>query len=84
MGVVALHRHDALYLALRVEYHLRFYGLEINCAALGTRFRQYLVQLGQVGQLRYQRAMLRGGRALRILQYLRHYRIGEPRVRPHD
>jgi hypothetical protein len=40
VGVVAHHRHDVLDLALVVEQHLRFGGLEIDRAALAARLVQ--------------------------------------------
>ena len=57
--VVARDRDDVLDLALFVEHHLGFGGLEVDRAALLARLVQRLVQLVQVLQVRQQPAACR-------------------------
>ena len=81
MRVVALHRHDALDLALRVEDHLRLDRLEVDRAALlrapaaSTLKSAYSVSMCGTS------SPGAGGSASRLVEYRRHLRVGEPRMR---
>ena len=81
--VVALRLHDVLDLALLIEQHLRFGGLEIDGAALLPRLGQDVIQRIQVLQMRQQ--MRRHRLALYRLQAERggHAVVGEARLRAH-
>ena len=82
MRIVALDRHNAFYLALRVKQDFSLSSLEINRAAFGARFHQFAEQRIEIFELRQQLA-LRGRAGGFVHQHRRDDGIGQPRVRAH-
>ena len=83
MRVVAHFRHDALDLAVVVEDHARFGGLEIDRTAQRTRLEQEPEQLVEVLQVRQKRFHLPPLRFVALVQDGRNLVVGQARVRVH-
>ncbi len=83
VGVVALHRHDALDLALLAEHDARLRGVEIDCAAPPARLRKLFIQAIQCSQVRPDGFVFFLQLLVAVHQHGRRLRVGEPGMRSH-
>ncbi len=88
VGIVALNRHYLFYLPVGVKHNLGFGGFEINCATLGTRLAQQLVETIKIVQLRENAGVLLAQLiallGVRMLQHGTYLVVGKPRMTEHD
>ena len=82
VGVVAHLGHDLRDLAVVVEDHAGFGGLEVDRAALGTRLEQHAEELVEVLEVRQQRGEFGAHRRVLLVQRRGDLGVGQARVRP--
>ena len=82
VGVVAHLGHDLRDLAVVVEDHAGFGGLEVDRAALGTRLQQHAEELVEVLEVGQQGREFGPGRRIVLVQRRRDLGVGQARVRP--
>ncbi len=80
--VVAHFRDDLRDLAVVVENHARFGGLEVDRTALGARLEQHAEQLVEVLQVGQQRGELLARGGVLLVQGCRYLGVGQARMRP--
>ncbi len=84
MRVVAFVGFDAGNLALVVEHHACFDGLEIDGATLFPRLGEHAVERVEVFQIRQQAADLLQRCRVLVVKRRGDFGVGQPRMRPYD